>query len=118
MTAIEEYIKKEGIVQLSSAVFTTHDSPNGKFHYPANATVISYCEYQGVVHGVSAEEYAKDLLGFITAPAKRIIGECMVCSKFLIEGEDENHVCPEDKIQEHKRSQEVWAKISEKINES
>jgi len=108
MSAIEElekYIKDEGITQISGGIFedqTRHrlipnEDPDDKelryedYQVKANTTVAAYCGGMGRIHNVSAEEYAKELLGFMTAPSKNIIGECRKCFKFLVEFEDENH---------------------------
>lgn len=119
MNAIEElekYIEEEGITQISGGIFKDQtrkrligkDEETGELIYEsyqvkANTTVAEYCKSMGLItsdmsmgyHGneepISAEEYAKELLGFMTAPSKNIVGECRKCFKFLVEFEDDNH---------------------------
>lgn len=120
MSAIEElekYIKDEGITQISGGIFEDqirhrlipNEDPDDKelryedYTVKANTTVAKYCGEMGKITSassmgyhknkdpVSAEEYAKELLGFMTAPSKNIVGECRKCFKFLVEFEDDNH---------------------------
>jgi len=113
---LEKYIKDEGITQISGGIFEDQtrkkligkDEETGELIYEsykvkANTTVAEYCKSMGSItsdmsmgyHGneepISAEEYAKELLGFMTSPSKNIVGECRKCFKFLIEFEDDNH---------------------------
>ena len=113
---LEKYIKDEGVTQISGGIFedqtrkrlTDKDEETGELIYEsyqvkANTTVAEYCKSMGLItsdmsmgyHGneepISAEEYAKELLGFMTAPSKNIVGECRKCFKFLVEFEDDNH---------------------------
>jgi len=113
---LEKYIKDEGITQISGGIFEDQirkrlidtDEETGELIYEsyqvkANTTVAEYCREMGLITAassmgyhtneepVTAEEYAKELLGFMTAPSKNIVGECRKCFKFLIEFEDDNH---------------------------
>ena len=111
---LEEYIEKEGITQISGGIFKEQtrrrlvDIVDGDYIYKSytvqpNTTVAKYCEEMGKItssmsmgyHGneepISGEEYAKELLGFMSATTKNIVGECRKCFKFLVEFEDDNH---------------------------
>ena len=113
---LEKYIEEEGITQISGGIFKDQlrkrlldkDEETGELIYEsytvkANTTVAEYCKSMGLItsdmsmgyHGneepISAEEYAAELLGFMTAPSNNIIGECRKCFKFLVEFEDDNH---------------------------
>jgi len=86
---LERRIESEGILQLSSGVFKTHDTHLGVVH--KNTTTHEYCAAMGGINKVSAEEYAGELLRIMDAPTRKIIGECRVCFAFICE--DENHIC-------------------------
>ena len=96
MSRLQEFadrVESEGILQLSAGVFKDHEVTfcEKKSIRKANTTPEDYCKEMGAAHAMSAEEYANELLSFMDAPRKRIIGECDKCFAFLVENEP--HTC-------------------------
>ena len=115
---LEKYIKDEGITQISGGIFEDQirkrlidkDEETGELIYEsyevkANTTVAEYCKSMGSItsatsmgyHGneepVSAEEYAKELLAFMTAPGELIVGECKKCFALMTQAQKDVHEC-------------------------
>ena len=116
---LEKYINDKGITAISSGRFVDtigrklldNEDPEDKelkykeFPIKANTTVAKYCEEMGKItkstsmgyhlneEPLSAEEYAKELLGFLTAPSERIVGECKKCFQMLTQKEKNLHKC-------------------------
>ena len=77
MSRLQEFcdrVEREGIVGISGANFKDHISPNGKFEYTANTTPEEYCKHKGEAQGMTAEEYANELLNIMDAPSEKIVG--------------------------------------------
>lgn len=92
---LRKHIEETGILQLGH--FVTKDFVNSKGNnIHAVQTLEEYCEDMGKMSSQTADEYAASVLEFITAPTKKIIGECKTCYAMLVEGE--GHVCREEHI--------------------
>ncbi len=96
MSRLQEFadrVESEGILQLSTGVFKDHKVTFSKKKSirKANTTPEDYCKAMGAANDMTAEEYADELLSFMDAPNKRVIGECGKCFAFLLEGE--LHTC-------------------------
>ena len=92
MNRLQEFITRmevEGVIQLSSGIFKTHETPLGVQH--KNTTPENYCIIMAKLHDITAEAYADQLLLIMDAPASKITGECRACFSFIIEGEE--HIC-------------------------
>lgn len=105
---LEDQIDNHGLKAISGTDFSKHPVRRVLAAKQFEHRIYTAMPKGGKGKFVSKAQIAKDLLGMLTAKSILIIGECMVCSKFLLEGQDENHICPPDKIQEHKESQEAW----------
>lgn len=90
MKELKQYLKDNGIVGISWAIFTDYVDHNG-LEYKANCTVEYFCEKQALLHNMTSEQYAKDTLELLKAPRKRVIADCPICKGFIFEGEV--HAC-------------------------
>lgn len=102
---LEDQIENEGLQGISGTDFSKH---------PVRR-VLEAKQYEHKLYSngkfVSKAQIAKDLYAALTAKATLIIGECMVCNKFLLEGQNENHICPEDKVQKYEAQQILWQQL-------
>ena len=112
MEYLEDQIDNQGLQGISGTDFSIHP-----VRRVLAAKQFEHRMYTAMPKGkgngkfVSKAQIAKDLYGMMTAKSILIIGECMVCNKFLLEGIDDNHVCPEYKVREHKAQKLIWEQL-------